>query len=69
MPRRRARRGAAALLQAAVLSLLTFHTASAPVLSDVFPAAGGYGTTLHLVGADLLVPGEPPPVCRCATPG
>ena len=65
MARRCARRGVAAALRVSLLALCAVLSASAPLLSDVFPAAGGFGSVLHVIGEGLAVPGEPPPVCRC----
>jgi hypothetical protein len=59
-------RAATAWLRAALLALVIVHAVSAPLLSDVLPAAGGAGTVLHVVGAGLVPVDGEPPLCRRA---
>jgi hypothetical protein len=65
MARRCARRGVAAALRVSLLALCALLSASAPLLTDVFPAAGGFGSVVHVIGEGIVVPCEQPPVCRC----
>jgi hypothetical protein len=57
-----------ACLRAALFALVVLRAVSAPLLSDVLPAAGGAGTLLNVVGAGLVdIDGETP-LCRRVAP-
>jgi len=57
-------RGGRRRLALAILLLFGAPAASAPLLSDVLPPAGGSGTVLNVVGAGLVDPDGETPLCR-----